>query len=28
MNMGESLRRNALKFPKKLAVRDERIKLT
>lgn len=24
MNMGESLRRNALKFPKKLAVRDER----
>ena len=28
MNMGESLRRNALKFPKKLAVRDERGELT
>jgi acyl-CoA synthetase (AMP-forming)/AMP-acid ligase II len=28
MNMGESLRRNALKFPNKLAVRDERGELT
>ena len=28
MNMGESLRRNALKFPKKLAVSDERGELT
>jgi len=27
MNMGESLRRNALKFPRKLAVEDERRKL-
>ena len=28
MNMGEALRRNALKFPQKLAVRDERGGLT
>jgi acyl-CoA synthetase (AMP-forming)/AMP-acid ligase II len=28
MNIGESLRRNALKFPKKIAVRDERGELT